>query len=85
MKLKTFFWLLLTVLLWPAGCRTLPPAPPPVAVISSEELLARLNARQEQVKSFQAKGRITFLSPKQNYSGMALLTGQLPALSLIHI
>ena len=79
MKLKTFPWLLIAALLWPAGCRTLPPAPPPVAVISPEELLARLQARQEQIKSFQAKGRITFLSPQQNYSGTALLTGQLPA------
>ncbi len=79
MKLRTFAWLLLAALLWPAGCRTLPPAPPAVTVISAEELLARLQARQEQVKSFQAKGRITFLSPEQNYSGTALLTGQLPA------
>ncbi len=79
LKLKNFFWLLLAALLWPAGCRTLPPAPPPAAVISPEELLARLKARQEQVQSFQAKGRITFLSPQQNYSGTALLTGRLPA------
>ena len=69
---------MLAALLWPAGCRTLPPAPPPAAVISQEALLARLQARQEQVQSFQAKGRITFLSPEQNYSGNALLSGRLP-------
>jgi hypothetical protein len=79
MKPRNFFWLALLALLWSAGCRALPPAPPPAAVISPEELLARLHARQEQIKSFQAKGRITFLSPQQNYSGTALLTGQLPA------
>ncbi|MBM4300280.1 MAG: hypothetical protein FJ121_01935 [Deltaproteobacteria bacterium] len=79
MKLRTFSWLALVALLWSAGCRALPPAPPPVAVVSQEELLARLQARQERVQSFQAKGRITFLSPQQNYSGTAWLTGQLPA------
>jgi hypothetical protein len=78
LNLKTFSWLLLAALLGSAGCRTLPP-PTPVAVISSEELLARLQARQGQVQAFQAKGRITFLSPQQNYSGTALLAGRLPA------
>jgi hypothetical protein len=38
-----------------------------------------MKARQPQVKSFVAQGRITFLSPQQNYSGTALLTGLLPA------
>jgi outer membrane lipoprotein-sorting protein len=79
LKHKLFFWLMLAALLWPAGCRTLPPAPPPAAVVSQEELLARLQARQEQVQSFQAKGRITFLSPEQNYSGNAVLSGRRPA------
>lgn len=79
MKLRTFFWLVLGALLLAGGCRALPPAPPPLAVTSPEELLSRLNARQQRVQSFQAKGRITFLSPQQNYSGTALLTGRLPA------
>jgi hypothetical protein len=78
-RLRNCFWIALAALLWSAGCRALPPAPPPVAAISSEELLARLKARQEQVQAFQAKGRITFLSPRQNYSGTALLRGRLPA------
>lgn len=61
-----------------AGCRALPPAPPPATVTSPEELLSRLESRQ-RLRSFQAKGRITFLSPQQNYSGTALLRGILPA------
>ncbi len=54
--------LLLAVL---AGCRVLPtpPAPPPTAVGSAEELLARLQNRQAALKSCQARGRITLLSP----------------------
>ena len=79
MKLRPCFRLVLLALLLSGGCRALPPAPPPVAVTSPEELLSRLNSRQQQVQSFQAKGRITFLSPEQNYSGTALLSGRLPA------
>ncbi len=79
MKLRNCFWLMLAALLWSAGCRALPPAPPPVAAISAEDLLGRLKARQEQVQSFQSKGRITYLSPQQNYSGTAILRGRLPA------
>jgi hypothetical protein len=76
---RKFFWtgLLIFLLLW--GCRALPPAPPPVTKISAQELLTRLRSRQQQVKSFQAQGRLTFLSPQQNYSGTALLAGRLPA------
>jgi hypothetical protein len=77
-KLRGFLGLGLAALLFSGGCRALPPAPPPVVVISPEALLARLQARQSQVKTFQAKGRLTFLSPQQNYSGTALLAGRLP-------
>jgi hypothetical protein len=76
---RNLFWPALMILLLLGGCRALPPAPPPVTGISSEALLARLRSRQQQVQSFQAKGRITFLSPKQNYSGTALLAGRPPA------
>jgi hypothetical protein len=67
------------MLLLLGGCRALPLAPPPVTGISAEDLLARLRSRQQQVQTFQAKGRITFLSPKENYSGTALLAGHIPA------
>jgi hypothetical protein len=76
---RKLFWPALLILLLLGGCRALPPAPPPVTGISSEELLLRLRSRQQQIQSFKAKGRITFISPKQNYSGTALLTGRLPA------
>jgi hypothetical protein len=78
-KLRGCLGLGLASLLISGGCRALPPAPPPVAVISPEALLSRLQSRQAQVKTFQAKGRLTFLAPQQNYSGTALLAGRLPA------
>lgn len=61
------------------GCRALPPAPPPLAVSSAEELLARLQNRDRSSQSFQARGRITFLSPERNYSGAITLKAQRPA------
>ena len=61
------------------GCRALPPAPPPTAVASAADLLARLQQRQQSFESFQARGRITFLSPQRNYSGTALLKVRRPA------
>ncbi|MGB8990753.1 MAG: hypothetical protein WCD80_01730 [Desulfobaccales bacterium] len=79
MTRRTLIGAMVLALLGLGGCRALPPAPPPVAVTSPEELLSRLQAREQQVKAFQAKGRITFLSPHQNYSGTALLLGRLPA------
>lgn len=61
------------------GCRTLPPAPPSVTVSSAEELLARLDSREKTRTGFQARGRITFLSPERNYSGTVLLKARRPA------
>jgi outer membrane lipoprotein-sorting protein len=78
-KLRGGLGLALLALLLSGGCRALPSAPPPVAVVSPEELLSRLRARQQRVQSFEAKGRITFLSPQENYSGTARLAGRLPA------
>jgi hypothetical protein len=60
------------------GCRALPPAPPPTAVASAEELLARLQNRQKSSESFQARGRITFLSTERNYSGTILIKASRP-------
>lgn len=77
--MRYFLWLALPLFLWGGGCRTLPPAPPPAAVTSPEVILTRLESRQQQIRAFQAKGRITFLSPQQNYSGTTRLAGQLPA------
>jgi hypothetical protein len=79
MKLRSCSWVALAALCWLGGCRALPPSPPPAAVLAPEELMARLQARQEAVRAFQAKGRITYLSPQQNYSGTARLWGRLPA------
>jgi outer membrane lipoprotein-sorting protein len=82
MKPKSAAWpalLALLVLLGLNGCRTLPPAPPPTAVASAEELLARLQAREKASAAFQARGRITFLSPERNYSGTALIKAQRPS------
>jgi hypothetical protein len=62
--------------LW--GCRALPPAPP-AAVVSQQQVLARLDARRQSIHAFQAKGRITYLSPKENYSGSATLAGKMPS------
>ena len=60
-----------------AGCRALPPAPPPAA-LSAEEVLARLHNRQQALESLQARGRITFLSPERNYSGTILIKARRP-------
>jgi hypothetical protein len=79
LNLRNFLCLALAALLGAAGCRTMLPPRPPEAVVSQENLLAVLKTRQEKIKSFRAKGRITYLSPQQNYSGTALLSGRLPA------
>jgi hypothetical protein len=78
MKLRRLAWPVALFLLLLSGCRALPPAPPPLVAASPEEVLARLAARSRAIRAFQAKGRITFLSPRQNYSGTALLKGILP-------
>jgi len=71
----------LLILMGLSGCRALPPPPPPTppALASAEELLARLQNRHQSIETFQAKGRITFLSPERNYSGSALLKARRPA------
>ncbi|MEW6657139.1 MAG: hypothetical protein AB1424_00625 [Thermodesulfobacteriota bacterium] len=76
MKQRRLAWLLLALCLW--GCRSLPPPAPPVTVSSAAELVSRLQAGKIQVQSFEAKGRLTFLSPQRNYSGTSLIKGRLP-------
>ncbi|MEW6387394.1 MAG: hypothetical protein AB1491_07755 [Thermodesulfobacteriota bacterium] len=67
------FW----AILGPGGCRSLPPAPPP-PVQSAAEVLSQLRARQQDLKTFAAKGRLTWLSPERNYSGTGLIKGRFP-------
>jgi outer membrane lipoprotein-sorting protein len=75
-RLRLFAWVVVLLVL--GGCRTLPPTPPPAAIASPEELLARLKSRQQHLQSFQATGRLTFLSPERNYSGTGFLKGKEP-------
>jgi len=78
-SLLTDHWPLILALLLLAGCAGLRPAPPTRMALSPEEALAQLQARQQSIRSFQGKGRITLLSPEQNYSGTGLVAGRLPA------
>ncbi len=65
MKRLQLAWLMALLAL--GGCAALRPGPP-AAVLSPEDLLSRLQARP-QVRSFQARGRVTLLSPERNYAG----------------
>jgi len=76
LKQRRLAWLVVALCLW--GCRSLPPPAPPVAITSAAELVSRLQAGKPQVQSFEAKGRLTFLSPQRNYSGTSLIKGRLP-------
>jgi outer membrane lipoprotein-sorting protein len=60
-----------------SGCKILPPPPPPTAE-SPDAVMARLKARQAGLQSFEAKGRLTLLSPQRNFSGTGLIKGNLP-------
>ena len=69
----------LGLFLFLGACRALPPAPPPTAILAYDEVWSRLQSRQQQVQSFQARGRVIFLSPERNFSGTALFKGKAPA------
>jgi hypothetical protein len=62
-----------------AGCRTIPPPPPVPHIASATELLYLLKARQSDLQSFQAKGRLTLVAPGRSYSGTGRLKGRLPS------
>ena len=70
--------LLLVLLAVLAGCRTLPPAPPVAPGLTADQILSRLEARQEGLSSFALRGRLVLLSPRQNATGTALIKGKLP-------
>ncbi|MBM4285405.1 MAG: hypothetical protein FJ128_09175 [Deltaproteobacteria bacterium] len=70
--------LLSLTLLALAGCRTLPPPVTP-ALDSPEAVLTRLKARQLDVKTFEAKGRLTLMAPQRNVSGTGLLKASFPS------
>jgi hypothetical protein len=77
LTLGRWAWVAVVLCLW--GCRSLPPPAPPPAVTSAAELVSRLQAGKPQVKSFALKGRLTLISPQQNYAGTGLIKGRLPA------
>jgi outer membrane lipoprotein-sorting protein len=61
------------------GLRGVRPKAPPVAVkLSPDQVLSQLKARQGQLTTFAARGRITLVSPEQNATGTAIIKGKLP-------
>jgi outer membrane biogenesis lipoprotein LolB len=53
-------------------------APVPTAKLSPEQIVSQLKARQGQLTSFAARGRVTLVSPEQNATGTAIIKGKLP-------
>jgi outer membrane lipoprotein-sorting protein len=77
-------WLILVLVIAAlAGCRggflrrhkALPAAG---VKLSPEQIVSQLKARQGQLTSFAAKGRVTLVSPEQNATGTAIIKGKLP-------
>jgi outer membrane lipoprotein-sorting protein len=61
------------------GLRGVRPKAAPVAVkLSPDQVLSQLKARQGQLTTFAARGRITLVSPEQNATGTAIIKGKLP-------
>jgi hypothetical protein len=75
MKIRTV--LLVVIIVGLAGCRALPPAPA-APELSAEQILSRLKAGRGDLSAFAARGRLTLISPQQNATGIALVTGKLP-------
>jgi outer membrane biogenesis lipoprotein LolB len=77
-------WIILVLVIAAlAGCgggflRKPKAAPVPAAKLSPEQIVSQLKARQGQLNSFAARGRVTLVSPEQNATGTALIKGKLP-------
>lgn len=76
--MKIRFLMLVWVLAGLAACRGLPPAPPPAPELSGAQVLDRVKASRGELSAFDARGRLTLMSPQQNATGTALLKGKLP-------
>jgi len=61
-----------------AGCKALPPRVPVLPERSAGEVYSLLKSRQPDVTTFQIRGRLTLISPKQNATGNAILKAKLP-------
>ena len=77
-RLKWAGLLLLAILAGLAGCRAAVKPTPPAAELTAEQILSRLKAPPTALNTFEARGRLTLISPQQNATGTALLKGQLP-------
>ncbi len=55
-----------------------PKAPPVAGKLSPDQVVSQLRARQGQLTSFTARGRLTLVSPEQNATGTAVIKGKLP-------
>ena len=76
-------WIILVLVIAAlAGCRggflRRPKALPVAAQLPPEQVVSQLRARQGQLTSFAAKGRVTLVSPEQNATGTATIKGKLP-------
>ncbi|MFZ2087585.1 MAG: hypothetical protein WAU47_03335 [Desulfobaccales bacterium] len=79
--MKKRFVILVLALTMVAGCRAgLRPTSRPTAAppLSAEQIFSQLKARQGTLNAFDARGRLTLISPEQNATGTALLKGKLP-------
>lgn len=70
--------LLLIIVAGLVGCRPAVKPAPPVPELTAEQILSRLKARPVALNTFEARGRLTLISPEQNATGTALIKGKLP-------
>jgi hypothetical protein len=84
MKLRWIILILVTVAL--VGCHGRlreglhrhKAAPVAAVKLSPDQVLSQLQARQGQLTTFAARGRLTLVSPEQNATGTAIIKGKLP-------